>query len=89
MAGGVSMTSVDFFTRSESKIVGIDRLTDLMPGESKLKILFDDYIKLDNEGAVNVRDFASLLPNQELYDIHFTNASLEFDGFDDYIYYWG
>lgn len=84
------MTSIDFFTRSESRIVSVDRLSDFFPNkEAKLSVLFDDFIKLDNDGAVNVRDFASKLPDQDAYDIHYTTRRLDLDAFDDYAYYWG
>lgn len=84
MAGGVSLTSIDFFTRSESKIIGVDRITD-----DKLTVLFDDYIRLPNDGAVTIRDFSALMPNRDQYNVHYTNKSMNFEGFDDYVYYWG
>ena len=58
MAGGVSLTSIDFFSRSESKILSAERISDV-----PLRVLFDKGIKRNNGGVLDIHDFIKQMPD--------------------------
>jgi hypothetical protein len=75
MAGGVSLTSIDFFTRSESKILSAERISPEQP----LRVLIDGFVKLDNDGSPTISDFIKHMPDKHIYDFVKTDARMPFE----------
>jgi hypothetical protein len=85
MFGGVSLVSIDFFTRTPSDILSVQRL---MPHGDPASILVNT--QFDKPGNdFTVETFIDALPDRDLYDIRYTNRTMNFTEFYDYMFYYG
>ena len=83
MCFGVSLTSIDFFTRSETRILDHTRIAN----ETQI-MLVDKDITLG--GEFTGEDFARNMNLNGQYDMHITNTSFAYlNDFVDYTYYFG
>ena len=87
---GTFLTSLDFFDKSDSRIIAPTRVSTWPKSQI---LLFDSQVVLQNESNVDVATFIDNFPNQEYFNFSVKDTteftSNKFSIFDDFLYWFG